>query len=124
MLQHIVLTSFKLQTAIQDWFTSNALQYVGVEVLEVIETQQMQHYTDGSIVVESKPLLAAPGASKFTTHGVFMMREQINGQKSCTVSAHSLHENSADYAVLHTGSWNVQHCKAAANTFSENPHTP
>lgn len=55
-------------------------------MLEVIETQLLQRQPDGSIIVESKPLLAAPGASKFTTHAYFSMREEVNGQKSCVVS--------------------------------------
>ena len=57
----------------------------GVEVLEVIETQLLQRQPDGSIIVESKPLLAAPGASKFTTHAFFSMKEEVNGHKNCTV---------------------------------------
>lgn len=54
-------------------------------MLEVIETQLLQRQPDGTIVVESKPLLAAPGASKFTTSAFFTMREEVNGQKNCTV---------------------------------------
>ena len=57
----------------------------GVEVLEVIETQLLQRQPDGSIIIESKPLLAAPGASKFTTHAFFSMKEEVNGHKNCTV---------------------------------------
>lgn len=60
--------------------------HVGVEVLEVIETQLLQRQPDGSIVVESRPVLAAPGASKFTTHALFTMRDEVNGQKRCLVS--------------------------------------
>lgn len=56
---------------------------VGVEVLEVVETQTLQQHADGSLVVESLPLLAAPGASKFTTHALFIMTEAVNGKQCC-----------------------------------------
>ena len=57
----------------------------GVEVLEIVETQLLQRQADGSLVVESRPVLAAPGASKFTTHALFSMTEAVNGRKSCKV---------------------------------------
>ena len=55
----------------------------GVEVLEIVETQTLQQHADGSLVVESLPLLAAPGASKFTTHALFIMTEAVNGKQCC-----------------------------------------
>lgn len=58
---------------------------VGVEVLEIIETQLLQRHADGSLVVESKPVLAAPGASKFLTHALFSMSDEVNGKKSCKI---------------------------------------
>ena len=57
----------------------------GVEVLEIIETQLLQRRPDGSLVVESKPVLAAPGASKFLTHASFSMSNEVNSKKSCKV---------------------------------------
>ena len=61
------------------------LPAAGVEVLEIIETQLLHRQTDGSLEVESRPVLAAPGASKFTTHVLFSMSEAVNGTKSCKV---------------------------------------
>ncbi|KAL3149525.1 hypothetical protein ABBQ32_002305 [Trebouxia sp. C0010 RCD-2024] len=58
---------------------------VGVEVLEIIETQLLHRQSDGSLEVESTPVLAAPGASKFTTHALFSMSETVNGRKSCKI---------------------------------------
>ena len=66
----------------------------GVEVLEIIETQLLQPQADGSLVVESRPVLAAPGASKFTTHALFSMTEAVNGKKSCKVHKHSVNKRS------------------------------
>ena len=59
-------------------------------MLEIIETQQLQKQPDGSLVIESKPLLAAPGASKFLTHALFSMSDAVNGKRSCKVTR-SLH---------------------------------
>lgn len=56
-------------------------------MLEIIETQFLQRQADGSLVVESRPVLAAPGASKFTTHALFSMTEAVNGRKSCKVQS-------------------------------------
>lgn len=58
---------------------------VGVEVLEIIETQLLHRQSDGSLEVESRPVLAAPGASKFTTHASFSMSEAVNGKRSCKI---------------------------------------
>jgi len=60
-----------------------------VEVLEIIETQLLQRRPDGSLIVDSKPVLAAPGASKFLTHASFSMSNEVNGKKSCKVVARS-----------------------------------
>ena len=54
-------------------------------MLEIIETQLLQRHPDGNLVVESKPILAAPGASKFTTHALFSMSNEVNGKSSCKV---------------------------------------
>ncbi|KAL3132882.1 hypothetical protein ABBQ38_006801 [Trebouxia sp. C0009 RCD-2024] len=62
---------------------------VGVEVLEIIETQLLHRQSDGSLEVESRPVLAAPGASKFTTHASFSMSEAVNGKRSCKAGAPS-----------------------------------
>lgn len=62
-------------------------ELAGVEVLEIIETQLLQRHPDGSLIVESKPVLAAPGASKFLTHASFSMSNEVNGKKSCKVLA-------------------------------------
>ncbi len=72
--------------AVSNAVTYSAVSIAGVEVLEIIETQLLQRQPDGSLVVESKPVLAAPGASKFTTHALFSMSEAVNGKKSCKVT--------------------------------------
>ena len=58
-----------------------------MEVLEIIETQLLQRRPDGSLSVESRPVLAAPGASKFLTNALFSMSNEVNGKKSCKVVA-------------------------------------
>lgn len=54
-------------------------------MLEIIETQVLQHRPDGSLIVESKPVLAAPGASKFLTHASFSMSNEVNSKKGCKI---------------------------------------
>ncbi len=58
-----------------------------MEVLEIVETQLLQRRPDGSLIVESKPVLAAPGASKFVTNAFFSMSNEVNGKKNCKVVA-------------------------------------
>lgn len=67
--------------------TLKQYELVGVEVLEIIETQLLERRPDGSLIVESKPVLAAPGASKFLTNALFSMSNEVNGKKSCKVVA-------------------------------------
>lgn len=74
----------------------------GVEVLEIIETQLLQRQADGSLVVESRPVLAAPGASKFTTHALFTMTEAVNGRKSCKVPMPCIADGVAMLPSQHT----------------------
>lgn len=80
----------------------------GVEVLEIIETQLLHRQSDGSLEVESTPVLAAPGASKFTTHALFSMSETVNGRKSCKVQKRV--DEQLFPCISHT-----QRCKALAS---------
>ena len=79
-----------------------------MEVLEIIETQLLQRQSDGSLVVESLPLLSAPGASKFTTHALFIMSDEVNGKQCCKVSSTTapisfdVHFQSAELSMLLT----------------------
>lgn len=81
VIQQLYRSEFSLPQLRQALYQSAA----GVEVLEIIETQLLHRQSDGSLEVESRPVLAAPGASKFTTHASFSMSEAVNGKRSCKV---------------------------------------
>ena len=83
--------------------------HTGVEVLEIIETQHLQRQAGGSLVVESRPVLAAPGASKFTTHALFSMTETVNGIKSCKVESPCVADGLLAACYLHSTCFCKQH---------------